>query len=399
MFKAFATLSGIKTSDTAVAFIGDVVTYTIQVTTSGNTDAVNVTVSDPPPQGTSLIAGSIFVNNVPQSGTDPAQIDVGTISPGSTATITFESHVDALHNLPQIVNQAVILYDAALPLPSPSIPQPPVPIPPNVISVVSPNLNAALQANRTVTAPGDTITYTITAANTGNTSLKEVTVVDALPSGTSLVAGSVTINGVTQPGADPASGVAVGSLPVGQTAVVIYQASVTTSAGAAITNQARVFFIPDIPYRILPPRLISTNAVTIPVLQPSLNLTKQADRPEVVFGDTMSYTIRAVNTGNTNLVNVIVTDTPPSGTEFVVGSTAVNSIPQPGANPAAGINTGGLSPGQSVTVSFAVRVVIDETNVVNQAQASFTPNIPGLTLPPLLTKSNLVVTVVVEEEE
>jgi len=399
MFEVLAALSGVKTSDTPVTFVGDVVTYTIQITNSGNTDAVNVTLSDPLPQGTSFIANSLFINEAPQPGTDLTAIGIGTIPPGGAATVTLEVHIDSLPNPPQLVNHAVILFDAALPLPNPPLAQPPVLIPPNIIPVISPNLGTALQANRTVTAPGDTITYTVTASNTGNTNLTAVKIIDVLPSGTAFTAGSVIVNGVPQPDADPTAGIAVGLLPVGQTASVTYLANVTASAGAAISNQAAVSFIPEVLDRTLLPRTKSTNTVTIPILHPSLELTKQADRAEVAFGDRMSYSIRAVNTGNTNLANVIVSDSPPNGTEFIAGSTAINNIPQPEANPMTGINTGGLTPGQSALVTFTVRVIVDEANVVNQAQGLATPDIPGLALPPIQTRSNVIMTPVFGEDE
>ncbi|PFR33676.1 hypothetical protein COK29_34020, partial [Bacillus cereus] len=67
--------------------------------------------------------------------------------------------------------------------------------------------------NRTVAGVGDTLTYTITVPNTGTGSAENVVLRDSIPNGTTFVAGSVTVGGVTQPNANPANGINLGTIP------------------------------------------------------------------------------------------------------------------------------------------------------------------------------------------
>ncbi len=77
--------------------------------------------------------------------------------------------------------------------------------------------------NRTVAGVGDTLTYTITVPNTGTGSAENVVLRDSIPSGTTFVAGSVTVGGVTQPNANPANGINLGTIPNNTQRIVTFQ--------------------------------------------------------------------------------------------------------------------------------------------------------------------------------
>lgn len=75
-----------------VADCGDVITYTIVLVNSGNTTSFNVVFSDTTPNGMTFITGSIKVNNISVTGT-PSNISIGTMTAGSTQTITFSMKI------------------------------------------------------------------------------------------------------------------------------------------------------------------------------------------------------------------------------------------------------------------------------------------------------------------
>ncbi len=54
---------------------------------------------------------------------------------------------------------------------------------------------------------GDTLTYTVSFTGTGNTNANNVIFTDVIPTGTTFVVNSLTIDGTTQVGANPANGV------------------------------------------------------------------------------------------------------------------------------------------------------------------------------------------------
>ncbi|MGR6009247.1 DUF11 domain-containing protein [Bacillus cereus] len=75
---------------------------------------------------------------------------------------------------------------------------------------------------------GDTITYTITLPNTGNISITNVIVTDPIPSSTTFIPNSVTINGTSQPGVNPSGGIQIGTIAAGNTVTVTFQVQVTS---------------------------------------------------------------------------------------------------------------------------------------------------------------------------
>ncbi len=81
------------------------------------------------------------------------------------------------------------------------------------------------QANAARVNVGDTVQYTVTLANPGNNPLTNVTVRDIVPPGLSFVPGSVSVNGQSNPSADPAAGFTVPDIPGGRTLVVTFLAN------------------------------------------------------------------------------------------------------------------------------------------------------------------------------
>ncbi len=77
---------------------------------------------------------------------------------------------------------------------------------------------------------GDTVLYTINVRRTSGAAIPQVTVRDRLPAGFTLVPGTVRVNGLAAPnpvgGVGPVLGFTIGSLGVGQTAVLTYRVRV-----------------------------------------------------------------------------------------------------------------------------------------------------------------------------
>lgn len=106
------------------------------------------------------------------------------------------------------------------------------------IDVNAPKFEVTKSANISVAQPGDVITYQVVVTNTGSADANVVVMFDASPEGTTLVANSVTIDGVPQPGADP-SNLSLGTVASGQTVVIEYQLLVTCNpASGQFVNEA-----------------------------------------------------------------------------------------------------------------------------------------------------------------
>ncbi|MEG1495103.1 MAG: hypothetical protein RR406_02205 [Bacilli bacterium] len=109
-----ASLSTVKTADKEVSYIGEVITYNIAVTNTGNTPLNNVTITDPIPNGTAYIPGSLVVS-VPSTGIPGSGITLtNSLLPGATATITFKVTVTSIPNPNPIKNKATTTYKYTL---------------------------------------------------------------------------------------------------------------------------------------------------------------------------------------------------------------------------------------------------------------------------------------------
>lgn len=99
-----ATLTTKKTSDKAIAYIGDVITYQVAVTNSGNVPASNVILTDPVPNGTTYVVGSLAAD-VAFTGSPMTTIHLtNAIAPGETVLLSYQVLVATISNPNPIAN-------------------------------------------------------------------------------------------------------------------------------------------------------------------------------------------------------------------------------------------------------------------------------------------------------
>ena len=198
-----------KSVNKSVATIGDILTYTVTVPNTGLLPANNVTFTDILPNGTSFIPGSVTIDNVPQTNANPAAgISLGTINNSASRTVTFQATVVSLPSQNPISNTANITFQYT-----------PIAGGTTFNGLATSNaagtqinlatINGTKSVNKLFTDIGETLTYSISLANVGNIAATNVIYTDPIPSGTTFIPGSVTVNGVTQAGANPANGISL----------------------------------------------------------------------------------------------------------------------------------------------------------------------------------------------
>ncbi|MFB6649895.1 DUF7619 domain-containing protein, partial [Bacillus toyonensis] len=247
-------------------------------------------------------------------------------------------------------------------------------------------INPTKSANQQIVNIGDIITYTITVPNNGNISATNVSITDPIPTGTTFIPNSVTVNGATQSGVTPTN-IPLGTIPAGQTTTVTFQVQVTSlPANGTITNEANITFTSQ-PNPSEPPTTTTTTPppTTTSVRTAIVNPTKTASPQIADIGDIITYTISLQNNGTVPSTNIVLTDPIPNGTTFIPNSVTIDGVSQPNSNPENGISIGTLNPNQAKTITFQVQVTSVPPNglIENQGIVSFNhivnPNEPPAT--------------------
>ena len=246
--------------------------------------------------------------------------------------------------------------------------------------------------------PGDTLTYTVEIQNNGTAPAVVLTFSDALPTGTTYVASSATLNGTnlaaaaypfTTPYTISGRTASSGAIKAGNAnrATVTYQVKVnTTSTPVSVVNTAVINYLDA------PSGGITSNSTTNTVVSPvdgykSVQLTTDADSSGTITeGDTVTWTVSYKNTTTAAITSVQMNDTLPTGVS--IAATGGQTVTVSGTGTAATKNTlytgaaaGALSNllatsatlGASGTISVSIPVTINSGftgDISNQATAT-----------------------------
>ena len=272
-------ITGKKEVNTSEAKVGDTLTYTITLTNSGNATGT-VTVTDEIPAGTTLVEKSITNNGVESNGTI-TWTDVE-VKAGDTVEVSFKVTIN--NDTKTSVRNTAVIDDNKLT---------------EEVETKVANITGAKSVDKSTAKVGETLKYTITLTNNGNAD-GTVTVTDEIPTGTTLVADSITANGSYNEENKTITWTDV-KVEAGKTAEVSFKATINSDTKTSVTNKA----------------VIDGNKPTEEVETKVANITgaKSVDKSTAKVGDTLTYTIALTNNGNAD-GKVTVTDEIPTGTRI-----------------------------------------------------------------------------------
>ena len=322
---------------------GEEITYTITVRNDGTAPETAI-VKDTIPTGTTFVEGSIVVEDSQETyelaDLTTTGIEVS-LNPDESKTVEFKVKVQDLDNGTKIRNVATVDDE-----------------PTNntehtyVEPIISGEKEISTEYGESYVVEGETITYTITAINSGDAE-GTVKVSDQIPEGTTFVLESITV------GEEARTELTQDNLQAGIDVIVPARGETTVSFEVTVNDLPEGTYEDTIENTAIV-NGTETNEVTEEVHKPNITATKESNLEsgaEVTAGNTITYTINLSNQG-TAPGEVVVKDEIPEGTTFVAGSIKVGGQSQASSTAedlANGI-TVQLNADESTTVEFKVTV-------------------------------------------
>ena len=201
-----------KSVDNTVKFVGENINYTLTIKNTGQISASNLQISDLLPQGLTLVPNSISVDGIQQPDTFP--VTISSISSGQTITVTYSLIANNLPMINPAINVASVDFTFT---PFENYPvssnQKSNPV---TVAIIQENVNILKTVDKGIAIKGDTLTYTSYIFNSGNLNAINLVFKDDIPTGTNFVENSLYLDGTNLPGENPANGISLGTINVGE---------------------------------------------------------------------------------------------------------------------------------------------------------------------------------------
>ena len=220
------------------------------------------------------------------------------------------------------------------------------------------------------------IVYVVQIKNSGKTSANNVILSTTLNPALQFIPNSVTINGVSQIGADITKSINVGIIePMGVTNV-----SFTIKAVSLVPNGDTAKTIVNYNYAFTSgagsPTYINyadTNTIDLIIQDGNLSVVKKVSSSSAKLGDTLIYTTEITNTGSETDINMIFQDKINKYCSFVPGTVAIDGVVYENYNPNNSFSLVDLPPNAKTSITFSVLVntLSPNTVVENGALVTF----------------------------
>ncbi|MEW5799164.1 MAG: OmpA family protein [Bacteroidota bacterium] len=339
--------------------VGDTVQFKIVVGYSGNLSASQVVVSDTVPSHFSVISSTKgFVSG------NIVTWNVGTVSPSSPDTMLITVFVKNIPNGTYTVTNNAFATDSTG-----------VVITSSATTLISAARNPDVDLKKNVLADsvrlGGVLPYVISAKNSGNVALQNVTLTDTLPTALDFISVDdqriVFSNGILS--------LNLADMKQGDSLSFTMQTRLARipATERIITNT--VYLMAEIPTdsltvnavqsvsTILIGRAAAASAVI--VSNPSMTITKTASKDSVTTNDTLNYRMVMKNNGDVALTGITMTDTVDATYFTVMATSNITSV----QNNVLTLTKDTLAVGDSIVAS--VRVHVDKKSVAGYTNSAF----------------------------
>ncbi|MCX5200195.1 GEVED domain-containing protein [Streptomyces sp. NBC_00237] len=331
-----------KTADPAQPQIGEVVTYTLKAVNNGTVEGRDLEIEDKLPEGLALLDVRAS-DGTSAERTDPVVWKIPTLAANATETLTITAKVTQGARGKKLKNQADVTEG-----PNPVIP------PDNQCKddptkvcdtdgdgtePKEPRLTLTKTQLPAQSQVGSTLTYTVKLANAaGADGAKRAEVTDLLPAGVDLVKAESSAGTVDASG-KPTLTWTIGDLAAGADATMTVTVKVRQDASTAdkLVNQTWTSAgaegsVPAANQCAGEPAKACSGDRTDPPAKPTWTVSKTADPADPQVGETVTYTLKAVNTGAVPGRDLEIRDDVPAGLTLLdvrpsTGTTAAKADP------------------------------------------------------------------------
>ena len=227
---------------------------------------------------------------------------------------------------------------------------------------------------------GEEFQYTITLEDPCGNPLTNVFFQDMIPAGLSFVEGSVIVNGISQPQANPNTGFIVPDVPVQGSVTITFtvRADSIPAINPTLNHANMRYSYTPVEGGIPQEFEVETNEVPVTIAGElaDISITKSASPSPLQPGKPLTYTIIVRNAGPSISENVVLTDTIPAdllNPEYSIDG-GTNFLPWTGS-----LNLGNLNNQETRTIF--IRADVSETinsSIINTAQVTSQTPDPNL---------------------
>ncbi|BCN32025.1 DUF7507 domain-containing protein [Anaeromicropila herbilytica] len=347
-----------KMVDKLYATLNEDLTYTILVKNTGSVKATNLNLKDLIQDDASFNLESVIIDGTPYNNVNPNRgIVLTDLMPDQSHNILFSVHVNRIPDLGLFNNKADITFtyqytpdDTPITITTTS----------NQVTTMINYGNLALtkEVDKKYATLGNTLNYTVTVENQGNSDCVDVFFQDIIGTNVSFVTGSVVIDDISYSEYNPNTGFSLGVIKGYKNRVVKFAVTIQTlPTDYTIYNSSKCNY----KYEINPmnPPIVKesvSNTVTTTVNIGSVIAYKTVSKSYATIDDVLTYTVIVENKGNTIAKNVNFRDVISNGISFVNGSVMINDTSYPTYHPYSSFTLGNIPPGNKVVVSFEVVV-------------------------------------------
>jgi uncharacterized repeat protein (TIGR01451 family) len=297
-----ASVSVTQEVNTAAAVVGDHITWTTTATNTGSgaTSGVVTLLSTVP---ANIKAASVATTGGaacgPVLGTLTCTVPAG-LAAGASATVVLSATATAAGTFTSTVNPSGpnVTGCASQADCTSTTTVSPAPVPPNVTVTAS--------VNKTTAVVGDTITWTLSTANSGGSTTAPITLTDTLPTGIGAVTVASTTGGATC-GTVSGSTLAC-TVPAGNGVATVVLSAPANAAGSLVNTVA-----PGTGASCAAAANCTTTTTVSAAASPNVTVSSSVDKTTAHIGDTVKWTLTAVNSGTgATTAPITLTDTLPT---------------------------------------------------------------------------------------